>query len=258
MNEPSFTIVIPARLNSSRLPGKVLLDIGGKPMVQHVYEHAVESGAAQVVVATDDDQVLAVVESFGGAVLMTAPTHRSGTERAAEVIEQLGLAPEHIVVNTQGDEPLMPGSLMRQVALGLAEHPDCEVATLCEPISPALLFDPNAVKVIMNREGIALYFTRATAPWYRDDFAAGDRTPKPLHYRHVGLYAYRAGYVARYVAMPPSPLEVAESLEQLRVLEAGDRIFVAIASEDPGPGVDTASDLELARQIVEARSGTGE
>ena len=253
MSSQPFTIVIPARYGSSRLPGKVLLDIGGRPMVQHVYEHAAMSGAERVVVATDDERVKAAVVSFGGEVLMTSPSHRSGTERVAEVIERLGLPEEHIVVNTQGDEPLMPGALMRQVAMGLAGRPDCAVATLCEPMAPSLLFDPNAVKVVMNREGLALYFTRATAPWYRDEFAAGDKTPKPLHYRHVGLYAYRAGYVTQYVGMPPSDLEVAESLEQLRVLEAGDRIFVAIATEDPGPGVDTPSDLDLARELVRAR-----
>lgn len=220
-------------------------------MVQHVYEHGLESGAERVLVATDDRRVYAAVEGFAGDVMLTSPTHRSGTERIAEVIARLALPDLTTVVNMQGDEPLMPGALARQVAVGLAEHPDCQVATLCEPIvDDDTLFDPNAVKVVMNRYGVALYFTRAAVPWCRDEFAAGNRTPNYLHHRHIGLYAYRAGYVERYVRMEPSELELAESLEQLRVLDAGDKIHVAVARADPGPGVDTVADLERARALL--------
>jgi 3-deoxy-manno-octulosonate cytidylyltransferase (CMP-KDO synthetase) len=251
----SFLVVIPARYASTRLPGKVLLDIAGKPMVQHVHENAARSGAARILVATDDERVAAAVRGFGAEVMMTSPAHRSGTERCAEVVARLGLAADTTVVNVQGDEPLMPGSLMRQVADGLAEHPAAHVATLCEPIvTEAMLFDPNAVKVVMNRVGRALYFTRAPVPWYRDDFGAGRRAPRPLHHRHVGLYAYRAEYVERYVRMEPSALELAESLEQLRVLDAGDYVHVALAAAEPGPGVDTAADLEHARRLLVSRT----
>ena len=249
----TFSIVIPARYASTRLPGKVLLDIAGKPMIQWVHDHATGSGAERVVVATDDERVAERVRGFGGQALMTAGAHRSGTERIAEVIERLRIPADAIVVNVQGDEPLMPPSLMRQVAQNLHEHPECVCATLREPIETnETLLDPNAVKVVTDQAGIALYFTRATVPWYREAFRAPPETraPQPLHHRHIGLYAYRAGYVLGYVAMPPSPLEEAESLEQLRILWAGDRIHVASAQEPPGPGVDTEADLARARRLA--------
>ena len=245
-----FKVVIPARYGSSRLPGKPLLKINGKPMVQHVYEQAQLSGAEEVAVATDDARILDMVNSFGGEVMMTSSEHHSGTDRIAEVAEKLGWADDVIVVNLQGDEPCMPPSLIHQVAKDMAEHESADVTTLSSPIvEKSQLFDPHVVKVVTDQQGFALYFSRAPIPWHRDEFAMDDR-PLPEgvgFYRHIGLYAYRVGFLERFTTMPPSPIELAESLEQLRVLWQGGRIHVSLAKENPGHGVDTADDLKRVR-----------
>lgn len=245
-----FRVVIPARYASTRLPGKPLLPIAGKPMIQHVYERALESGAAQVVVATDDTRIGTEVQRFGGDVSLTADTHRSGTERLAEVAARLEWASDEVVVNLQGDEPLIPPALIRQVAQDLEAHPDAQVSTLSTRIHTAAeLFDPHVVKVVTDAEGYALYFSRAAIPWDRDAFSVTreELPERSDHWRHVGLYAYRAGYIGRYVGLCASPLEQMESLEQLRVLWHGGRIHVAEAEVLPGHGVDTPADLERVR-----------
>ena len=253
----SFTVVIPARYASTRLPGKPLLAIAGKPMIQHVYERAAASGAEAVVIATDDEQVYDAAQTFGARVEMTAAHHRSGTERIAEVVARIGMAGERVVVNVQADEPMLPPALVRQVAGNLADRPQAQVATLCEPIvDPAKLFDPAVVKVVCDGSGFALYFSRAPIPWDRQRFA-----PLPVsvpaklradtgHYRHIGIYAYRAAYLQAYAAQTASPLERAEDLEQLRALHHGARIHVAEAAEPAGPGVDTPQDLEAVRRLM--------
>jgi 3-deoxy-manno-octulosonate cytidylyltransferase (CMP-KDO synthetase) len=234
-------IIIPARYASTRLPGKPLADICGKPLIRHVYERANQAGGRSVVVATDDERIREAVEGFGGRVVMTSEKHGSGTERIAEVIGKLGLGPEEIVVNLQGDEPLMPPGLIRQVANTLAAHASAAVATACRRLTDAAEFsDPNVVKVVRDAQGYALYFSRAPIPWPRD---AGPTSPTAA-FRHIGLYAYRAGFVARYVAWSPCPLEEIERLEQLRVLWHGGRIAVCEATEAPGIGVDTPEDLK--------------
>jgi len=253
-----FSVLIPARYESTRLPGKPLRLLAGKPMLEHVFERARESGAQRVVIATDDERIKAAGEAFGAQVCMTAPTHRSGTERLAEVVAQLGLGADEIVVNLQGDEPLMIPALLRQVAEALAEHAGADVATLCAPIhSSGELFDPHVVKVVRDRHGYALYFSRAAIPWHRDAFAQSTEVlPQGdgLHFRHIGVYAYRAGYIGTYAAAAPSPLEQCESLEQLRVLWRGERIFVALTERSPGHGVDTEQDLAAAERAL-ARPG---
>ncbi len=249
----SFRVVIPARYASTRLPGKPLIDIGGKPMLQHVHARALESGASEVVIATDDERIRAAAEVFGARVCMTAAHHRSGSERLAEVITRLGYGEDEVIVNLQGDEPLMPPALLSQVAAGLLEHPAAPMATLCTPITSAEeLFDPNAVKVVRDARGFALYFSRAPIPWDRDAFAEQPHTlpAGARHYRHLGIYAYRAGFLARYVATPACELETRESLEQLRVLWMGEKIHVAEAAALPGPGVDTLADLERVRALI--------
>ena len=250
----NFNVVIPARFASTRLPRKVLLDIAGKSMLEHVYDKAVASGAGQVVIATDHPDVEGVARAFGAEVLMTAGDHPSGTDRLAEVVTGMAWGAQQIVVNLQGDEPLMPPEVIRQVARNLDEHPPASVATVCKRITMAgELFDPHAVKVVMDREGYALYFSRATIPWDRDAFAVTtDALPEgACHYRHIGLYAYRAGFVQRYVQWPRCELERMESLEQLRVLWRGERIHVAEAAVATPPGVDTERDLARVRRILE-------
>lgn len=247
----SFKVVIPARYASSRLPGKPLLDIAGKPMLQHVYERALESGAEQVVVATDDNRIAERVEGFTGQVCMTSSEHQSGTDRIAEVVRHYGWQAEDIVVNLQGDEPDMPAGLLRQVAEDMQAHDDAVMTTLSADLTErAQLFDPNVVKLVTDAKGYALYFSRAPIPWDRDRFANGDDLPQQVqgYSRHIGLYAYRAGFLARYVAWEPAPLERVESLEQLRVLWHGERIHVSRAIELPGVGIDTPQDLERARR----------
>ncbi|MBF8999992.1 3-deoxy-manno-octulosonate cytidylyltransferase [Vibrio nitrifigilis] len=249
----SFTVVIPSRYQSSRLPGKPLADICGKPMVQHVYEQACQAGAEQVIVATDDERIAEVVRGFGGEVCMTSPDHQSGTERLAEVVKLKQIPDEQIVVNVQGDEPLIPPSVIRQVADNLAGC-DAPMATLAiEVTDEDEVFNPNAVKVVTDKDGYALYFTRASVPWDRDNFAQSPRqVVRPL-LRHIGIYAYRAGFINTYVNWQPSQLEQIESLEQLRVLWYGEKIHVDVAKEAPPAGVDTAEDLEVVRAVLAAR-----
>lgn len=241
-----FKVVIPARYGATRLPGKPLRLLAGKPLVQHAFELALESGAESVVIATDDDRIRAAAEGFGAAVCMTSPQHRSGTERLAEVASRRHYAADTIVVNLQGDEPLLPPPLLRQVAEDLAAHPAASIATLCTPLTQAAqLFDPNVVKVVMDHQGYALYFSRAPIPWDRDRFAlsSAQMDAKADYYRHIGLYAYRSGFLHEYVNQRPCQLEQLESLEQLRAIWYGYRIHLARASAEPEPGVDTEEDL---------------
>ena len=251
----AFTVVIPARLASTRLPNKPLLDIAGKPMIQHVWEQARRSGAEQVVVATDHDDILRACEGFGARVLLTRADHASGTDRLAEVAELLGLAADALVVNVQGDEPLIPPAVIDQVANNLAAHPEAGVATLAEPITDVdSLFNPNVVKVSTDLNGLALTFSRAPLPWARNAFA-GDRAQLPQGFpyrRHIGIYAYRAGFLADFVSWGPCALEETEALEQLRALWHGVRIHVADALEAPQAGVDTREDLERVRRLLGA------
>lgn len=250
-----FRIVIPARYASTRLPGKPLRLLAGRTLIERVYRRANAAGAAEVVVATDDERIAAACRAFGADVVMTAAAHPSGTDRLAEVVALRGWRDDAIVVNVQGDEPLLPPGNVAQVASLLEAHPAAALATLSTPIaSLEELLDPNVVKVVADRDGRALYFSRAPIPWQRDAHAAGaDASARiGLAQRHIGLYAYRAGTLGRLAALPPSPLELAERLEQLRALENGLGIAVATAAERPGPGVDTAEDLAAVTAILAA------
>lgn len=248
-----FIVIIPARYASSRLPGKPLLLLAGKPMIQHVYERALSSGADEVIIATDDPRIRQAAEAFGASVAMTSDQHPSGSDRLAEVVARRGYSAETIIVNLQGDEPTMPAALIRQVADNLQQHSEASVSTLCERITTAAdLFDPHVVKVITDRDGLALTFSRAAIPWDRDAFSVTteELPQRSEHYRHIGLYAYRAGFITEYVQWPPCALEQMESLEQLRVLWRGHRIHVAVALESPGHGVDTETDLQRVEQLL--------
>ncbi|SIR20121.1 3-deoxy-manno-octulosonate cytidylyltransferase [Aeromonas veronii] len=246
----SFVVVIPARYASTRLPGKPLADIHGKPMVQHVVEKALQSGADRVIVATDDERVQQALQSIGVEVCMTSPDHQSGTERLAEVCRHYGFAADTIIVNVQGDEPLIPPAIIRQVADNLAAA-TAPMATLSVPIKDAEeAFNPNAVKVVTDKDGYALYFSRASIPWDRDRFAKSHEQIGDHYQRHIGIYAYRAGFIQRYVDWAPSVLEQVEALEQLRVLWYGEKIHVAQALEAPPVGVDTQADLEKVRAFL--------
>ncbi len=251
----AFTVVIPARFASTRLPGKPLQEIAGKPMIQHVWEQACKSSAQQVVVATDDARIVSACEAFGARVVLTRVEHNSGTDRLAEVASQLGLASDAIVVNVQGDEPLIPPAIIDQVAANLAAHPEAAIATLAEPIEDVTaLFNPNVVKVSSDINGLALTFSRAPLPWARDALAQ-DRNVLPAgvpYRRHIGIYAYRAGFLHDFVAWGPCQLEDTECLEQLRALWHGVRIHVADALQSPPAGVDTAEDLERVRRLLGA------
>ncbi|QGY28635.1 3-deoxy-manno-octulosonate cytidylyltransferase [Pantoea cypripedii] len=247
----SFVAIIPARYASTRLPGKPLVDILGKPMVVHVMERARESGADRIIVATDHPDVAAAVEAAGGEVCMTSPDHHSGTERLAEVIEKYQFPDDTIIVNVQGDEPMIPPAIVRQVAANLAQA-DAGMATLAVPIHDAEeAFNPNAVKVVTDARGYALYFSRATIPWDRERYAKSREQAGDTLLRHIGIYAYRAGFVRRYIAWAPCPLEQIELLEQLRVLWYGEKIHVAVAETVPGVGVDTPEDLQRVRVAMQ-------
>ncbi len=248
-----FTVLIPARYGATRFPGKPLQVLAGKPMIQHVAERARASGAARVVIATDDARIRDVCESFGAEVCMTSATHPSGTDRLAETATKLGLSSDEIVVNLQGDEPLMPSTCVAQVANNLHARQDASMATLCVPITTdAELFNPNAVKVVMDRFGYASYFSRATIPWARDAFAAlpNHQPDGVAYFRHLGLYAYRVEFLREFVNWSPAPTEQAESLEQLRALWHGKRIHVEVARAIPPPGVDTPDDLIVAERAL--------
>lgn len=246
----SFIAIIPARYASTRLPGKPLVDIHGKPMIVHVMERARESGAERVIVATDNPDVARAVEAAGGEVCMTRPDHQSGTERLAEVIEKYRFPDEAVIVNVQGDEPMIPPVIIRQVAENLAQS-SAGMATLAVPIeSAAEAFNPNAVKVVRDAQGYALYFSRATIPWDRERFAKSKDEIGDNFLRHIGIYGYRAGFIRRYVSWQTSPLEQIELLEQLRVLWYGEKIHVDVAQAVPGAGVDTPEDLARVRAAM--------
>lgn len=247
-----FTVIIPARFNSKRLPGKVLADIGGKPMLQHAYERAVQSGASSVIVATDSEEVAAACEKFNAQVCMTDEEHESGTERISEVVEALELEPNEIVISLQADEPLIPPSLIRQLAEDLVEHETVKVASVCTPVTDIEeLFSPAAVKVVLNRRNNAMYFSRAPIPWERDNFAdPAHRKMEGQHFRHIGIYGYRAGFLKDYLNSEPCPAEQMESLEQLRILCHCGRIHMTITQEKVPLGVDTKEDLERVQALV--------
>jgi 3-deoxy-manno-octulosonate cytidylyltransferase (CMP-KDO synthetase) len=252
-----FRAVIPARYASTRLPGKPLADIGGRPMIQHVHERVAASGAAEVIVATDDVRVEAACRAFGADVQMTAATHISGTDRLAEVASRRGWSDTDVVVNVQGDEPLLPPALVSQAAALLATDRAADIATLGTPIESLEEFlDPAVVKLVRRADGRALYFSRAPIPWHRDGAVGGVSTQTVFAgaWRHLGLYAYRVGALQRLAAASPAPLELAEKLEQLRALHLGMAIIVGEAAERPGPGVDTPEDLERVRDALSGRS----
>ena len=245
-----FKIVIPARHASTRLPGKPLLDIAGRPMIVHVCERGLESGASEVVLATDDERIAEAVAGLPVRVVMTRSDHQSGTERIREAADIMGWTDETIVVNLQGDEPFIPPDLKRRLANLLAKQDVAEVATLATPIvDQAEIFNPNVVKVVLDRDGHALYFSRAPIPWHRESFYNTD-AELPLGFpwlRHIGVYAYSVGFLHRYVSWPPSELEAVESLEQLRILWMGERILVMPVDNAPEAGVDTEEDLHRVR-----------
>jgi 3-deoxy-manno-octulosonate cytidylyltransferase (CMP-KDO synthetase) len=251
-----YRVVIPARFGSSRLPGKPLLPLAGKPMIQWVYERARRSGAQQVIVATDDDRIARLVRELGGDACLTAATHASGSDRIAEVARREGWPERDLIVNLQGDEPLMPEALIDQVAGLLAEQADADMATLSVPLeSLAALLDPNVVKVVTDGRQRALYFSRAPIPWSRDGAADDGRCSQSSYIgarRHLGLYAYRVSALLRVAGLPPSPLERIEKLEQLRALEAGMDIRVGHAVLAPGPDVNTAQDLAEVAALLDA------
>lgn len=258
-----FIVVIPSRYASSRLPGKPLADIGGQPMVRRVWHQASLSHASRCVVAVDDARIRAALEGSGAEVLMTRDDHPSGTDRLAEVANRLALPDDAIVVNVQGDEPLIPAALIDQVAALLAADPQASIATLAEPIADkASLFNPNVVKVVTNAQGRALYFSRAPIPWQRegwDEHGTEASASGPLleggWLRHVGIYAYRAGFLRAFQQWQPAPLETLEQLEQLRALHHGHIIQVGLAVEPHPAGVDTAADLERVRAIISSTHG---
>ncbi len=247
---PDFYVVIPARYASTRLPGKPLLDIAGKPMVVWVAERAVESGAKQVIVATDDQRIYEVVTNYGYQALMTKADHVSGTDRIAEVAINQQWPDDAIVVNVQGDEPMIEPELIVDVARKLAESKSAVMATACFAIqSKADFLNPNVVKVVLDGSDHALYFSRAPIPYPRDAFAADLELPmNMLAYRHIGIYAYRASFLQQYANIKPAAIEQLESLEQLRVLHQGYKIAVAICKKSPATGVDTADDLAYVRK----------
>jgi 3-deoxy-manno-octulosonate cytidylyltransferase (CMP-KDO synthetase) len=250
-----FRVVIPARYASTRLAAKALLSIGGKPMLQWVYERARASGAQEVLIATDDERISSAAAAFGAEPVMTAGTHSSGTDRIAEVARSRKWPAQEIVVNVQGDEPLIPPAVIAQVAALLALHPDAQLATLATFVaSLEELLDPNVVKVVTDAQGFALYFSRAPIPWNRD--GAGSDAASPRDFggarRHRGIYAYRVASLLHVAGLPRGNLEEREKLEQLRALEHGVRILVGDALEPPGPDVNTLADLERVRGLVAA------
>ncbi len=248
----AFKIVIPARYGSTRLPGKPLLPVAGKPMIVHVCERALEAGS-EVFLATDDERIREAVAGLPVEALMTRPEHSSGTERIAEVADALGWPDDAIVVNLQGDEPLMRPQLIRDLAEALAGQGEARVATLAAPIlNPAEVFDPNAVKVVTDQGGHALYFSRAPIPWHRETFGkAAPRLPDDFPWlRHIGIYAYSAGFLREYVGWPASRLEAVEALEQLRILWRGERILVLPVDSAPEAGIDTEADWRRVEAVL--------
>jgi 3-deoxy-manno-octulosonate cytidylyltransferase (CMP-KDO synthetase) len=258
-----FTVLIPARMASSRLPGKPLADIGGLPMVVRVAQRAMMSYARRVVVAADDEHIVAACAAHGVSALLTRQDHLSGSDRLSEACQLLGLDDAAVVVNVQGDEPLIEPALIDQVAQLLIERPEASMSTAAHAISQLAEFcNPNVVKVVTDARQMALYFSRAPIPWWRDGQTVGSLTepageplaqlPSPPPLRHVGIYAYRAGFLAQFPKLPPAPIEQLESLEQLRALWHGHRIAVHTTDQAPGPGVDTPEDLQRIRALLGA------
>jgi 3-deoxy-manno-octulosonate cytidylyltransferase (CMP-KDO synthetase) len=251
LSDPSFHVVIPARFAASRLPGKPLLDVGGRPLIQWVWERAKDSGAASVIVATDDDRIAHAARGFGAEVVMTDARHASGTDRVAEVVRALRLGDEEIVVNLQGDEPMMPAGVIADVARALRERPACGIATAAAPVRDVAEFlDPSCVKALRAEDGGALYFSRAPVPWPREEAPSGRPAAARGAWRHIGIYAYRVRSLLEFAAWPPSVLESIEKLEQLRALEHGMRIHVLALDTAPPAGVDTPEDLERVRAML--------
>ncbi|EWH12267.1 3-deoxy-manno-octulosonate cytidylyltransferase [Catenovulum agarivorans DS-2] len=249
----SYIIVIPARYASTRFPGKPLVDMAGKTMLQRVYKQCKKTQASKIVIATDDERILQTAQSFGAECVMTSSEHDSGTARIGEVIQQIGLKDSDVVVNVQGDEPFIPPTIIDQVANNMALYTEADMATLAVPIEDKEeLFNPNAVKVVMDKNGYALYFSRATIPYDRSRFVTPDDSNDIVrhYYRHIGIYAYRAEFVRQYLNWDPSPLEDIESLEQLRVLWHGEKIHVGVATETPPAGIDTPEDLARALEYI--------
>lgn len=252
----TFIVVIPARYASSRLPGKPLADIGGKPMVVRVAEQATRSGASEVVVATDHEAIAEAVRSHGYDVMMTRRDHSTGTDRIAEVVSRRKYPQRSVVVNVQGDEPLIAPSLIRSVAENLSVHHEAAIATACYPIrDTAALANPNVVKVVLDNRGLALYFSRAPIPFARDAHAAGMASiPRGMPvYRHLGIYAYRAAFLLAFKRLKPAAIERFEALEQLRALAHGYRISVAISRNAPHAGIDTPEDLKRVQRLLGSR-----
>lgn len=253
MERLAFRVLIPARMRSTRLPGKMLADVAGKPLVVRVAERAALSGADEVIVATDHQEIADAVAAHGWRVCTTSAAHETGTDRLAEAVELLGLSPGEIVVNVQGDEPLIDPALVRKVASELALRPQASIATAVHTItSAAVFFDPNVVKVVVDTDGCARYFSRAPIPYARDAFARG-REALPADFpalRHIGIYAYRVRYLREYASLSPTAAERFEALEQLRALGHGHRIAVAFWDGQMQPGVDTAEDLERVRKAI--------
>jgi 3-deoxy-manno-octulosonate cytidylyltransferase (CMP-KDO synthetase) len=248
-----FHVVIPARFSASRLPGKPLLLIGDRPLIQWVWQSARQSGAATVVIATDDVRIFDAAAAFGADVELTSPEHVSGTDRIAEVVRAKRLSPDDVVVNLQGDEPMMPAAVVQEVAQALSSRPQFDIATAVAPIrSLAEFLDPSCVKALRARQGEALYFSRAPVPWPRDEVADG--LPKSFAgaWRHIGIYAYRVRSLLQFASWPPTPLEQTEKLEQLRALEHGMRIHLVELAEPPPAGVDTPADLQRVRAALAA------
>lgn len=243
-----FHVIIPARFASTRLPGKPLQTLGDRPLLQWVWQRAVDSGAASVLVATDDERIRAAALKFGAACVMSSPDHVSGTDRIAETVRRKGFAADDIVVNLQGDEPMMPAAVIAGVARGLHDVAGSEISTAVAPVQSLREFlDPNCVKALRGRDGRALYFSRAPVPWPRDSIAAGRPTDFLGAWRHIGIYAYRVRSLLKFAAWPPTPLEMTEKLEQLRALEHGMHIHLVALDQAPPAGIDTPEDLERAR-----------
>lgn len=251
----AFHVVIPARFASTRLPGKALLPIAGKPMVVRVAEQSAQSGAQQIWIATDHQSIIAAVHEYGFKACLTHAHHTSGTDRIAEVVEQLGWPDDTIVVNVQGDEPLMPPALISAVAQHLHDHPECAMTTACHPThDEKAMRNPNIVKVVLDKHSNALYFSRASIPYPRDALTSGTAPPENLPVlRHIGIYAYRAGFLRSFLKLAPAAIEQVESLEQLRALWHGYKIGVTVSADAPPSGVDTEQDLHAARKLFDSK-----
>lgn len=250
----SYKIVIPARFASTRLPGKPLIKLAGKPMIQHVYERARATGVEDIVIATDDERIEAVAKEFGAEVVMTSPDHENGTERIAEVARLKGWSQDSVIVNLQGDEPLIPQSLIELTAQGLINNPEAGMSSLCTPLSvDSDAFSPNVVKVVLDKQSFAMYFSRASIPWDRDSYSGGlnNMTQKMPVYRHIGMYGYRVSFLNQYSQMDACALEATESLEQLRALWYGVKIHMSVIEQAPSHGVDTLDDVKRVEHELE-------